>query len=202
MPCAAARSSQSRASIALRSTAGATQAIPPEHQLGLAVAALSGGAEPASGGYAIHRQVLIAAMKRAQREHCTAMALVGRFGEQLQGGIQVARTTAAVRHHLSKSDLGVRHAGFGRSAKPSSPVWQIAIYTVTFSQHPAVDVLRICYAVSRAPQPVRGSLFVALDPHTSRQADAQIESGYQITGLRRVLEPFRNDCAVVWRTIP
>jgi hypothetical protein len=165
------------------------------------VTALSGGAEPALGSDAVNWQVVTTSMKRTQGEHGTAMALFSRCGEQLQGPIQVRGTTAAIRHHLGNCDLGLWHPSFGRSGKPGSRLSQIALHAVTFDEHPAVDILCIYHAVSRAPQPLRGQLFVALDPDASGQADAQIESGYQITGLCCLLEPLRNNCPVVCGTL-
>jgi hypothetical protein len=62
---------------------GAFGEVAAEHQLGLAVAELGGGAESALGGRPVLGQVMAARIERAQREHRAAVTLAGGVLEQV-----------------------------------------------------------------------------------------------------------------------
>ena len=140
---------------------------------------------------------MTAGIKRTQCEHRAAVTFRGGLLEQLQCRGRVARTAAAVDHHLGERHLRLAQARRGGAGDPDARGLGIGRDAAPVGQHPAIHVLRLRHAFGSAAQPMRRLLRIGLDPDALVETEPEIERGDEVAGGGSLLEPMRDPCRVL-----
>ena len=154
------------------------------------LATFGGGAVPILCRGPIRRHIVAAAKHCAGREHGANMSRSGGLVEQGQSGRMILWSADAVQRHVGQHDLRLDHPDIRGGGYPGTSLLGVLFHAAAFDQHAAVPILRVDHAVRCSTQPLRGFLVVPFHANTFGQTDAEVERGDQVTGFRRLLEPF------------